>query len=644
MKTLSLLLLFFLLKNCRAFNKLLLGTTDVNCSATSSIGPNAVIEMFFKKQNTIVMLDFSVIKLISSEICAKGKISRAFEVFNEHFNKNLSTKHSKRGLFEYPTTFGLYVKGTFGAAINILPVIAKTNPRVKLLFQLTDGDYAKAEKILRDGFHVHKMLEVGVMMSHHQRTMTFCSYNPFAGDINFKCWNMTARDYKHSLPSIDDFIDKRIKNLQKYPLKIAIFENPNQVSSVKNKKGNITHYEYPDGDLIHQISIQMNFTPIYFHPGGDIRQGKQLTNGSFSGSLGTIESGVADYSANSLLVSASYNTSNVIFVSPMEMEKFVFVIRNDKVSNDLGIYMFSEFDKTTSFILLALIFIYPALYTIIAKLESKLLQTQKQVVFVKSVFYIAAIQLNISMRHLKLNASRLVIAAVLFHALIMTSIFQGTFVSNLSNNQDNGRCKSMDELIENDYRLLIHSDAKEVLVALGGKWLEITSKPNSTMINTQAGYTALRAHPKVAFLGVRFGNHLDRAYDPKTGENYFYEVPEVVFEFYQSPIIPKNSPFIERFKEIMMRYIEYGLSIHQMKVKTFNNDKFIIQRLISGFVPKVKDKTIEMDDLWAILKLYLLFNGFAFLIFLTEISYRFALKLKHKFSRPPSPPPFDFVL
>jgi len=647
-------LLFFLLllKDSAAFNKLLIGTTGVNCSGTSSIAPNAIMTCFFKELYSLAMIDFTAQPLISTEICTKGKVTRAFKVFNDLNKMNFGNDIDKSGLSEYPRTHGIHMKGTIEQAEEIIPRIAKHNPRMKLLIFLVNGSYEKAEKVLRDGYNNHKMLNIAILMAFYNHIITFCLYNPYAGDDKvrrpeFKSWNVTRSNYEEVLKPIEDFIENRVRNLQKYPLKVAIFTNAMHVWPIADGNGAITRYKYPDGDLIHLLSQKMNFTPIYSHPGGEKLQGFQLPNGSFTGSLGMIESGEADYSANSLLISSSYNTSNVLFINSMEMEQFVFVIKKRQPSIAFRILLFSQFDKLTQGIFIAMIVLFPIIYTTIIKMESKMLKVEDNSELIKNIFYMIALQLNISMRHQSLLASRFLIAAILFLTLIMNSIFQGTIVSSLSNFQDEVIIKTMEELINEDYKFVTLYSTKAVLDGLGGNLNEHFSDSDSVTGNSRIGYERIQNNPKLAFLHskAKVENIIMQAHDNKTNDRIFQEVPEVVFEFFVSPIVPKSSPFIEQFKEFIMRYKEFGLRNYQASKADYDKDKFWIHKLLKLKSTKQKDKTIELEDLKKIMRLYCVLNGFAFLAFIVEWITKIleSLGVKKKFIRPPIIPLFQFL-
>jgi len=629
MRLITLIFLVTAMQQSEAYNKRLLGHIRVNCEAIAATAPTRIRDKFFDEQHSLAMIDFSNEPLIDNEICENGRVTRAFEVFDDISKVNLGKKIDKSGLSEHPRTLGILIRGTIDQAFASIPVIAKNNPRSKMMIHLSQGTYENAERVLRDCFNNHKMLDVGVMMPFPNKVMIFCAYNPFAGDLNvrhpeFKCWSMKKSTFDETLQPIINFFKDRRGNLQRYPLKVTVYHHPMLAVQVRDKKG--IRFGYPDGELINLLSMKMNFTPIYNFRNDkgsdDVKQGYQLPNGSFNGNLGTIESGKADYSINSLLISSSYNTSNVLFVNSMAMDKFLFIIKKRKPSATFAISMYSVYDKTTLNLFCALLVLLPIFYVIITKTEAKLLQSTKKVEFVGSAFYIFAMQANVSMQHRRFHASRMIVASILFLTLIINSIFQGTIISSLNNNQDNGTIKTVDELIAHNYRLIVHHDIKAVLFGLGGRWKKVTSDPNSIMLNFWTGFSAVRENSNVAFLvsTLYTGNFLDLFYDKQTGENLIQEVPEVVFQFFVSPIMPKDSPFVEQFKNFAMQYRESGLRKYQMRCSTHSKERIMIKRLLAGEVPKRNGKTIGLKELRSVFHVTLILLVIAFVVFLLEIS------------------------
>jgi len=599
---------------CEAFNTLLLGRKS---SETSLIAARFLIEM-----PLLLIIDLSEDKTISSEMFHDKKTTQTFQVHNDLNELNFGQQIDKSALSEYPTTLGIYLKGTSEETTKVVAKIAKFNPRSKLLIQLTDGNAAKAKKILLKSFHDHKMLDVAVITNHR---IYLC--NPFTGTkpAIFMNWSIININLNESIQSISKFTKNRVRNLHKHPLKIAIYEHLSSAMPIRTKKGKLVGYNLPDGDMIHQLSISLNFTPIYFHPGKDSKRGFQLENGTFTGSLGAVENGQADYSANSLLISF-YNTSKVIFCNPMEVQQFLFAIEKREATTDLGFLIYANYDRTTRFFVVFLANAFP-IYTIVSKLESKIHRAPKRAEFMRNFTYLLALQMNVSMLQPKRNASRMIIASVLFLALIMTSIFQGTTIASLCNSGKIKTIKTVDELIANNYKLVVSNYKKGVVDDLGERWKQIVANPKAIILNT-LNNEQVRNISNVAFLTskVSTDSFIKNPYDKKNSLSSYKAVPEVIHEFYLSPIMPKTSPFIEQFRDFMMKYKEFGFRQHQSSFVNYERDKYLIQDILAGRITKQRDQTIDLNDLLEFIQVYLMLNGVAFVIFVSEMLLHFVYK------------------
>jgi len=196
------LLFASLIISSEAFHGSLLGVEEFKCSGPSLVATTAVTTKYFEKQHLLMVIDYSAIKLVSTLVCARNNIARSYEVFDDLHKVNLVKQVKKSGLSEYPKTRGIYVKGTFKQAINAIAVGSKINPRSRVLILMDDGDYENAEKVLKVAFEDYKMLNVAVSMFYHNSVLTFCLYNPFAGDAKVRRpeFIQVLEHDKHQLP------------------------------------------------------------------------------------------------------------------------------------------------------------------------------------------------------------------------------------------------------------------------------------------------------------------------------------------------------------------------------------------------------------------------------------------------------------
>lgn len=119
------------------------------------------------------------------------------------------------------------------------------------------------------------------------------------------------------------------------------------------------------------------------------------------------------------------------------------------------------------------------------------------------------------------------------------------------------------------------------------------------------------------------GNYLNNFYDTETGENYFEVVPESAFEFYIAMMVPKTSPFFDRFNQVVSMYLQSGLYDYNQKKALDDNEKVWIYRVNNGFIPRRKSQALNVGDLQDAFKLYLILLGVSLIVFVVEIFIRF---------------------
>lgn len=116
----------------------------------------------------------------------------------------------------------------------------------------------------------------------------------------------------------------------------------------------------------------------------------------------------------------------------------------------------------------------------------------------------------------------------------------------------------------------------------------------------------LQKSDKHAFLwsDLYVDNYLNQFYDSETGENSFETIPENVYEFYVSLMAPKSSPFIERFNECLLQFVETGIGHYHVSRARADNDMIWIWRILNGKTPKPPDKAIKLTDLKSLFEIY----------------------------------------
>lgn len=634
-----------LLQQVRAIQPLLLPSGGIHCNKELELAFDIAVE-YFKRQHSFTILDFSPEPITSTFVCTDGTKFMSYYQFDAWTKVNLGAKIAENGLSSYSTTRGFFLKFGIIQALILIPLVADHNPAARVMISLVDGTYDQARMLLKVAYDDFKMLDVIIVMffSDYENgkiigtNITQCLYNPFEGSEHerfpkFECFNTTQSDT--SLNKIESFIQHRTKNLHRYPLRVHIYEEILLSRAVLNPNGGIDHYKYVDGDSITQISRLMNFTPVYVHDTGNAKDGYKLPNGTFIGSIGAIENDIADLTAIPSLI-AEHKTTKALYLNSIAMKKLYFMIQKRKVFRIIILSALFNFDGASKAIAIILFIMLPCIFVAVNRLESKIMKYREQPVG-RNLLVIIGILLNISSKLSTLSASRVVTGMILFYILMISSIFQGSIIKNLNENKHVGDIQTIDELIKENYKLIMDQSLAFVLKSQGGSVLgdrlkALSENPENVVESSVKGFEKVSSDKFTALLVPdMLIEILNLHYDDETFEDTFEFIPEPAFEFYVAPMVQKNSPFIQTFNIWFSRYRESGFQQYQVARAVDDTKNVLIRRCKLGHFPKTSDKFLCFNDMISVFDVYGVCIFFSTLVFLAELLWKFlSLKLLKK--------------
>lgn len=614
--------------------------TDVyHCNPYTEVVVNIVLH-YFRDVHEITLIDLSPEPTVNVFKCMNGNIFRPANVFDDLNLIKLGVKTDESSVSAYSTTHGYFIKCSVQQIRSILKLISSYNPRAKLMIQISPDAEGSSKTTLQEAYHDFKMLDVTIWTIQNQLDngkliaieIFLHFYNPFSGSENvrrpeFVSFEFTLKNVDEINAKIDKFIDARTRNLQRFPIRIDIFDFPMTSKAEYDRNGRLSHFSYVDGQVIECISKILNFTPIYIISPDNNKYGYQLLNGTFTGSLGAIEYDKADLVANPRLI-ANYNTTKALFLQPITMVRLFFIIHKRPTFKVLMISMFNQYDNASKIMSIVLIVLFPLIYLLINRFELRVFNDRMNSDSIdKTILYFIALQNNISMRHSPHTSSRIVTMTILFYALITSALFQSTIIKNLNTNQRFGSIRTISELIdEGCYKIGMPPYISLIFKEKGlDKVSRAMTRSNQSYISVaipaENGIGRLKTDTKLAYLwtDLYIGNFLNQFYDPETGENLMDAVPDVAFEFYISYMVPKNSPFIERFNEIFMRYVQTGLGAYEVGKAYADNDKIWIQRIKNGQIPRKDSKEIKLNDLSSAFEIYMYLCVSSMVVFMLEL-------------------------
>ncbi|CRL07717.1 CLUMA_CG020671, isoform A [Clunio marinus] len=604
MKTIQVLVhLFVLVKLNKIFDETI---KELICANETKISSQAILH-YFEKQRSIFVIDLSKDSFFNTNICNQFD-SISIYVFNKWNKVNIEDKVVDSGLSAHSRSRGFFLTCTYREALQLFKQISDYNPRVKTLISLRSSNFSEARKLLQIGYEKFKMLDVAILMKIDQFSevkFSICLYNPFQGDKimrspEFRCFNISIES--KPFVAIDTFIETRVRNLHQFPLRVNIFEEPLLSNAVKNKQGKIIEYRFLVGETIKILKFVMNFTPIYITSVDGSRQGFNLPNGSFTGSLGLIEDNSVELAVNPIFI-ADYGTKKMIFLQPIAIKSLYFIIKKRKTYKLHMTSIFFQYDNWAYATATALMFLLPLIYVVVNKMESKMMASQSEKTIPRNIFYVYALIFNVSMQHSTHISSRMVVAVVLFYNLMISSLFEGTITKNLSRSQQNNEIKTFDQLINENYNMTMRKSLAMIFIKQGGskysdKLREVAYNRKELVETYGEGLRKVLNVPRVAYLTTRATSIItDRYYDSKTGVNKFESVTEPIYEDYASQLAPKHSPFIECFNFWINVIREIGITKYQFSRADDSNKILMIQRVKAGKVSRDDDKVIQLNDL-----------------------------------------------
>lgn len=419
---------------------------------------------YYKDQHFMTLIDLSPIQTANVFKCLDK--FRPVDVFNDLNQINLGAALDTSSVSSYPITHGFCIKGSLTEMRFLIKLIAAYNPLTKLLIILMDESVEIAKQILREAFHDHKILNTGIMrvndVYENRRyvttTVSFMMYNPFSGDrVNrkpeFVDFAFTSTNSLQQFDAMKSFMEKRTRNLHGFPFRVNIFELHMVSAAHRDQNGKITNFSYVDGDTLSTIADLMNFTPIYERTHDDKdKYGFQFPNGTFSGGLADVEYGYVEIAANPKIISTSYNTSKSVFLQPITMVRLSFIIRRRETYKMLLVAIFNQYDTPSRVIVVCLYCLFPLLCVTIRRLELKIFNPQQRVTSISNtILYTLAIMSNISMKQPKHSGLRILVASILFYALVVSSLFQSTIIKNLNTKLVGGKITTIDQLMDEGY-------------------------------------------------------------------------------------------------------------------------------------------------------------------------------------------------
>ena len=545
---------------------------------------------------------------------------------------------------DFDTTRGLIFHGSVENLLqNVFPKIIKYNPKTRLLIFLTAEitDNTMHEIFLK-GWNQYRIHDIFIIIDEEFKkffqTFSLYSYNLFTNK------NTDSQLIKIDFPfmfgdgldQLESFKLSRFSNLNGYALKVVLFQFLMVCEGELDSSGKfkLETLKFQDAEALKILSKYMNFIIQFVKSTDGINHGYQTSNNTFTGSLGMIEYEQADFAANARIV-AEHDTSNSLCLFPTTTTKLKFAVPKkywDEVNILASIYNFLDINLKIS--IFAIFIVSPIVILIFDRIQGiKKYSLFESLTSNYLMFY--AILTFVSVKLPKNWTSRWIIGGVIIIWLIIGNMYSSKMIEFLNTNSGLKQIENIDELMKSDLSVKVpypmailfegnfkntskaHQFINRVvkksreLERIGNKWAFIDIENMGDLIRSK----------KFALLFLdNLIDHVEKVYHDKNANNILTHIEETPYEYYYATSVPRTSPFVQRFNEVLMRIFETGISKYQMNLAMTDNDMIYIRRIKEGKVPNNGLKSISLQQLYSVFYVYLLSIGSCLCIFIAEIA------------------------
>lgn len=546
---------------------------------------------------------------------------------------------------DFDTTRGLIFHGSAAILLHkVFPKIEKYNPKTRFLIFLTGHvTDEKMHEIFLKGWNQYRIHDIFIIIDEEFKrffqTFSVYSYNFFTNEridghqlikIDF------AFMFGEGLDQLESFKLKRFSNLNGYSLKVVLFRFLMVCAGEIDSSGNfiLDTLKFQDAEALKILSKYMNFTIKFVKSSDGINHGYQNSNKTFTGSLGMIEYEHADFAANARIVS-EHDTSNSLCLFATTTTKLKFAVPKkywDEVNILASIYKFLDINLKVA--IFTIFIVSPTIILIFDRIQG----IKKYTIFeslTSNYLMFYAIMTFVSVKLPKNWTSRWIIGGVIILWLIIGNMYSSKMIEFLNTNSGLKQIESIDELMESGLSVRV---PYPMAILFEGDF-QNTSKSHQFINRVVTKSRELeRAGNKWAFVDVenmgdlirskKFAllildnliDHVENVYYDKNGNNILTHIERTPYEYNYATSVPKTSPFVQRFNEVLMRIFEAGISKYQMNMALSDNDLIYIRRMKEGNVPNNGLKSISLQQLYSVFHVYLISIVSCLCIFIAEIA------------------------
>lgn len=347
-----------------------------------------------------------------------------------------------------------------------------------------------------------------------------------------------------------------------------------------------------------------------------------------SGVLHLLETGLADLSGNTRII-LGRDLDNVIFLFPLFASRLIFLIPK-KNWNDVNLLssLFEFFDVTTRIIILVTFLLTPLMVCFLERRDKKFNS------LIRNYILEIAIMTQVSMKLPKNWPSRCIIGSYTISWLILSNTYAGKMIEFLNTNLGLRDIKTVEELLRSDLIINIPSG----MVMLYSEENPTTSSQSYRVLHEAYKAALIKASKGDKFAFADEFNFAEifqtKKYAVACTSNFAFRILRMMYdatgndlittidsgsELLYATLVPRDSPFVETFNEILMQMVEAGIESYQTSLAEADSNLLYIDRIKNGKIATKQPQSITLNQLSYIFYLYLASVAITFCVFLSEI-------------------------
>ncbi len=405
-----------------------------------------------------------------------------------------------------------------------------------------------------------------------------------------------------------------------------------------DSNGNITNLKYMEGEILKIFSKLMNFSIdfVTLTNSSSDKYGHKSENGTFVGSLGFVEYGKVDLLANTRII-ANYGQTQSKFLHPIKTIKLHFIVPKATHEDNLLASFQNLFQAQVLWGILLTLLIIPLVDHSLRSFQYSKKFTYQSLI--KNYLNFVGAFFMISVKMPKYQVSRIVWASMLVFSTVIGGIIVGAVIEILNDSLNRSGIRSIEQALDSGIDIIVPPAILALFEVHIGSQSRIYRAINKIAMN--------KTLAEMKFIGkvknfnekrnyIEFVPELHsrpdiaNTFDNITGRDLLYVIPKCAYEFHVAQMIPRNSPFVDRFNEIIMWIIEAGIQEYQLKLAEIDNDMIYIRRTKNGNFAPQNIQMISFNILRNVFLMYLTFNLIAFVVFLLEVLWKFTVRFLTK--------------